>query len=106
MGTTQTAHPWRATARTVFAATVALLTLLPVIAATAQIDTVAWVAQVLVVTGAVTRVLALPGVESFLETYLPWLAARPPVADGYLITFTPDDAFDIFEEEDDEADHA
>lgn len=103
MGPTQTAHPWRATARTVFAATVALLTLLPVIATTAQIDTVAWVAQVLVVTGAVTRVLALPGVEAFLESYLPWLAARPAAADGYVITFTPDDAFDIFDDDEERA---
>ena len=101
--TTQSSHPWRATVRTVFAATVALLTLLPVIAATAQVDTVAWVAQVLLVTGAVTRVLALPGVENFLETYLPWLAARPSTPGDYLITFTPDDAFDVFDEDEEQA---
>lgn len=75
--TTQSAHPWRATIRTIFAATVALLTLLPVIAATAGIEAVPAVAQVLVVTGAVTRVLALPGVEGWLERFVPWLAASP-----------------------------
>jgi hypothetical protein len=74
---TQTKYPWRATARTVFAAAVALLTLLPVIAATAGVDTVPAVAQVLVVTGAITRVLALPGVEAFMRAYVPWLAAEP-----------------------------
>lgn len=74
---TQTRHPWRATARTVFAGTVALLSLLPVIAVTAGVDDVQAVAQVLVVSGAVTRVLALPGVEAFLRTYFPWLAAEP-----------------------------
>lgn len=75
--TTQSAHPWRATFRTGFAVAVALLSLLPVIAATAGIETVPAVAQVLVVAGAVTRVLALPGVEQFLERFVPWLAASP-----------------------------
>ena len=71
---TQTRHPWRATVRTLFAVTVALLSLLPVVAATAGIDTVPAVAQVLVVTGAVTRVLALPQVDDFLRRFLSWLA--------------------------------
>lgn len=91
MEPTQTAHPWRATGRTIFAGSVAFLTLLPVVATTAQIDTVPAVAQVLVVTGAVTRVLALPGVEAFLETYLPWLAAKPAASPG--------DRFDVFDDE-------
>lgn len=89
---TQTRHPWRATVRTVFAATVALLSLLPVIAATAGVDTVPAIAQVLVVAGAVTRVLALPGVERFLELYVPWLAASP-------IEAIEADLFDIFPDE-------
>lgn len=89
---TQTRHPWRATVRTVFAATVALLSLLPVIAATAGVDTVPAIAQVLVVAGAVTRVLALPGVERFLELYVPWLAASP-------IEGIEADLWDIFPED-------
>lgn len=88
-GTTQSRHPWRATVRTIFAAAVALLTLLPVIAATAGVDTVPAIAQVLLVAGAVTRVLALPGVEKFLELYVPWLAASP-------IEGIEKDLFDIF----------
>jgi len=95
MGTTQSRHPWRATARTVFAAGVALLTLLPVIAATAGVDTIPAIAQVLVVAGAVTRVLALPGVERFMELYIPWLAASPMEA-------VASDLFDIFGDDDDE----
>jgi hypothetical protein len=95
MGTTQSRHPWRATARTVFAAGVALLTLLPVIAATAGVDTVPAIAQVLVVAGAVTRVLALPDVERFMELYIPWLAASPVEA-------VAADLFDIFGEDDDD----
>jgi hypothetical protein len=96
LGPTQTRHPWRATVRTIFAAAVALLTLLPVIATTAGIDTVPAVAQVLLVAGAVTRVLALPGVERFLELYLPWLAASP-------IEGIEADLFDVFPDDEDAA---
>lgn len=75
--TTQIRHPWRATARTVFAVTVALLSLLPTIALAAGVDDVPLIAQALGVAAAVTRVLALPGVEAFLQRYLPWLASAP-----------------------------
>lgn len=74
---TQTRHPWRATVRTVFASVVALLSLLPVIAATARLDAVPAVAQVLTVAATVTRVLAIPGVDGWLREYLPFLAAEP-----------------------------
>lgn len=77
MTPTQTEHPWRATARTIFAAAIGLLSLLPLIAMTAGVSEQAAVAQVLVVTGAITRVLALPAVNAWLEQYLPWLAAAP-----------------------------
>ncbi|MBL6280142.1 hypothetical protein JMF97_28670 [Micromonospora fiedleri] len=75
--TTQTRHPWRATVRTIFAVTVALLSLLPTIAVAGGIDDVPAVAQVLGVAAAITRVLALPGVEAFLQRFLPWLASAP-----------------------------
>lgn len=74
---TQSEHPWRATARTIFAGIVGFLSLLPVIALTAGVSGQAAVAQVLVVTGAITRVLALPGVNDWLGRFLPWLAAAP-----------------------------
>ncbi|MBM0229563.1 hypothetical protein [Micromonospora sp. ATA51] len=74
---TQTRHPWRAVARTIFAAVVALLSLLPTIAAVAGIDAVPLVAQALAVAAAVTRVLAIPGVDAFLREYLPSLASSP-----------------------------
>ena len=95
-GTTQSRHPWRATVRTIFAAGVALLTLLPVSAATAGSAPVPASAQVLLVAGAVTRVLALPGVEKFLELYIPWLAASP-------VEGIAGELFDIFgDDEEDE----
>lgn len=79
---TQSRHPWRATVRTVFAATIALASLLPTIAVVAHVDTVAAVGQVLTVAGAVTRVMAIPGVNEWLMRYLPVLAAEPKPSDG------------------------
>ncbi|MFJ6199824.1 hypothetical protein [Micromonospora sp. NPDC092111] len=77
---TQVRYPWRATARTVLAAGVGALSLLPVAAATAGVDTVPAVAQAVVVAGAITRVLALPGVEAWMGRFLPWLASAPAPA--------------------------
>lgn len=74
---TQSRHPWRATARTVFAAVIALASLLPYVAAEAHVDTVPAVGQVLAVAGAVTRIMALPGVNEWLQDFIPWLAAEP-----------------------------
>jgi len=72
---TQVRHPWRATLRTLVAFVVALLSLLPTIAAVGHVDTVAWVVQLLAVAGAVTRILAIPGVNALIQRYVPWLAA-------------------------------
>lgn len=78
---TQVQHPWRSTVRTIFVVLVALLTLIPVIVATAGIPVVGVVAQILAVAAAVQRVLALPQVEEFLESNVPWLAAKPAVVE-------------------------
>lgn len=74
---TQTRHPWRATVRTALAAAIALATLLPYVVAEAHIDAVPGVTQVLAVAAAVTRVLAIPGVNDFLKRYAPILATDP-----------------------------
>lgn len=74
---TQTRYPWRATLRTIFAAALALASLAPVIAATAHVEAVPAVAQVLGVSAGVTRVLAIPGVDAWLRRYAPFLAATP-----------------------------
>lgn len=68
-------RPWKATARTVVAAGLALLPALPEIADAADIDTIPVVASVLAITAAVTRVLALPAVDKWLDRYLPGLSA-------------------------------
>lgn len=79
--TTQGAHPWRATVRTLVQAGLGLAAAAPLIyAAATQADpatATGAAATVLTVTGAVTRVMALPAVETWLRAYLPWLAAEP-----------------------------
>ncbi|MER7164483.1 hypothetical protein ABT336_00170 [Micromonospora sp. NPDC000207] len=60
-----------------FAGTVGAVSLIPTVAVTAGIDTVPAVAQAVVVAGAITRVLALPGVDAWLRQFVPWLAAAP-----------------------------
>jgi hypothetical protein len=74
---TQTRHPWRATLRTLVAAGLGLLSILPEVLAGAGLDHTAYGAQILVVSGAVTRVLAIPGVEVWVRQFVPWLAAAP-----------------------------
>jgi hypothetical protein len=75
--TTQTRHPWRATARTVLAALVGALSLVPTVATTTGLDTVPAVTQLIVVAGVITRILAVPGVDQWLRQFLPWLASAP-----------------------------
>lgn len=76
--TSQTRHPWRATVRTAFAVVVALAAMTPALVEAAGLDeTAAPVAGALAITAAITRILALPAVEAFLERFVPWLAAEP-----------------------------
>lgn len=74
---TQVKRPWRATFRTVFQGVVAVAAILPLVLSTAGIPPVGVAAAVIAVAGALTRVMALPAVEEFLENYLPILAAKP-----------------------------
>ena len=77
---TQVARPWRTTVRTVFQFVIALATVLPFVVAgvySSEADVPAIVGQVLVVAATITRVMALPEVEGFLQHWFPWLAADP-----------------------------
>jgi len=77
---TQVRRPWRAVARTVFQGAIALATLLPFIAGGvygSDDAAPAAVVQVLAVSAAITRVMALPQVEDFLQRFVPFLAAAP-----------------------------
>lgn len=77
--TTQCAHPWRAVIRTILALIGAIASAAPLIyvAISQQSPELATgaAAQVLAMAAAITRILALPVVEDFLQRFLPWLAA-------------------------------
>lgn len=79
--TTQSKHPWRAVARTVFAGLVSGAAMAPLVyQAATQADpalATGWAGTGLVIAGGVTRVLALPSVNVFLARFLPFLAAAP-----------------------------
>src|SRR5689334_3611087 len=69
---TQVRRPWRSTARSVFQMVVALASLLPLVVTGVYQDAdqaPAAVGQVLVVAGAITRVMAMPQVEKFLRRF-------------------------------------
>lgn len=76
---TQIKHPSRATLRTAFAALVGLCALMPIITAQLGLDAdkLPWLAVPLAIAAAVTRILAIPAVEDFLQRFLPWLSAVP-----------------------------
>lgn len=75
---TQVRRPWRSTLRTIFQLTVALAAMLPVIVdASGADETLPAVGGALFIAGGVTRVMALPAVEQFLQRFVPWLAASP-----------------------------
>lgn len=75
---TQVRRPWRATVRTAFQLVVGLAAMLPLLVEAAGLEETAPVlAGVLAVSAAVTRIMALPAVEAFLEAFVPFLAAAP-----------------------------
>jgi hypothetical protein len=74
---TQVKHPNRATFRTVFQGVIGFLAIIPLIITAAGIPPVGLAAILIAVSAAVTRVMALPGVEVWIEKYIPALAAKP-----------------------------
>jgi hypothetical protein len=76
---TQVRRPWRATARTIFQALVALCVLFPILVEQTGLTTAdfPWLAIPLGVAAAVARIMALPQVEQFLARFIPFLAAAP-----------------------------
>lgn len=76
--TTTPLTPWRRTVRTIFQALVGLAVMLPVLVSQTGLDPaqIPWLAGVLAIAALITRLMALPVVEAFLQRFLPWLAAR------------------------------
>lgn len=76
--TTQARYPWRATLRTVFAAVIALAALMPALVNASGVDQTAGAAAgAIAVAGGITRIMAVPGVNDFLQRFLPFLASAP-----------------------------
>lgn len=75
--TTQARHPWRATLRTIVAAGLPLVVLLPAIVDASGVARFGWAAGLVAACGTFTRVLAVPGVNAWLAQYVPPLAAAP-----------------------------
>ncbi len=72
---TQTAHPWRATVRTVFAFIVGLAAAWALIIQAAGIDPgLEWVTGSVAIAAGITRVMALPAVDDLIRRFLPFLA--------------------------------
>jgi hypothetical protein len=71
---TQECHPLRATFRTAFQVVVGLASAVPYIFAEADIPATGVGAQVVAVSMAITRIMAIPQVNALLRQHLPWLA--------------------------------
>lgn len=75
---TQVRRPWRSTVRTLVQLALGLAPMLPLLVDAAGVDdTLPAVAGALAISGGITRVMALPQVEVFLQRFVPWLAASP-----------------------------
>lgn len=76
-GPTQVENQWKATVRTAFQVLLALVAIAPlVVPAVGLSATVGVGAVVLAVASGVTRVMAIPGVNDFIERFVPWLRAQ------------------------------
>ena len=72
---TQTVYPWRATLRTMIAAAIAFIPIGTALITASDLDSVPLIAGFLGLGAAITRVMAMPETEAFLQRYAPWLAA-------------------------------
>lgn len=77
---TQVRFPNRTTIRSIFQGLLGLAAVMPILIGAIGLPTTGGiVGGVLVVSAIVTRVMANPAVNEFLEKHLPWLAAKPAV---------------------------
>lgn len=72
---TQVAYPRRATIRTTVSAALALIPVAYAVTDEFGWSEIPWVASTLAACAAITRMLSIPEVELWLQTYVPWLAA-------------------------------
>lgn len=74
---TQSRHPWRATLRTAAAVAIALVPVVPQLVDELGLSAYGWSATAVGIAAAVTRIMAIPGVNNLLRTVLPFLATDP-----------------------------
>lgn len=73
--TTQETNPVRTTIRTIFQMVVSLAAMwFLIVEALGISQTIPWVASSIAVAAAITRLMAVPQVNEWLSTYIPWLA--------------------------------
>lgn len=75
--TTPVSHPNRRAIRTFVAAAIGMLPLIPELVFGLHLDGTEVGAQVVAVSGTMSRIMALPSVDRWIRRYLPWLAATP-----------------------------
>ena len=80
---TQVRFPWRTTIRSGFQFVVGLAPMVPLIVHASGIpEGTVGVGGAIAISAGVTRVMALPQVDLFLQRFVPWLAAAKPAGDG------------------------
>lgn len=78
---TQVRHPWRATVRTVIALGIGLLPAAPELARATHIDTVPFIASILLIAATVERILVIPQVNAILDRWHLGATGRKEIQD-------------------------
>lgn len=71
---TQVKHPWRSTVRTGFQVLLGVVSVVPYIVAGIDVPTEGWLAQVVGVAMAASRIMNIPQVSKLLERHFPGLS--------------------------------
>lgn len=72
---TQTIHPWRSVARSTIAFAIGFIPIGTALVIQLGWDSTPFFAGFLAIGAAITRVMAMPVTETFLNRHLPWLSA-------------------------------
>lgn len=72
---TQVRHPWRSTIRTGFQVLIGVISVVPFIVAGIDVPTEGWLAQVIAVAMAASRIMNIPQVSKLIERHFPGLSA-------------------------------
>lgn len=77
MSPTQVEHSWKATIRTAFQVILALAVIAPLVVPAVGLSTTVGVGAIVVAaSAAIAKVMAIPGVNDFVDRFVPWLRAQ------------------------------